>query len=250
MGRLLVEGDLEGQEIVTYAVLDSLLPADATDSGSGDASATEQTGRTQAQAQGMGLRGWAALAATAVHVDGDVMVQQATWSPAGSLLAFTEMRADGWQLLESRVVVADGRTGHLLGSWVLSTPMPPFYYMWAACGTRLLFLRCGAGGCWQGWLRRAACSDGGCSACCSCARLALLAWLLGPLQGMPPSHLAAPVQQLGGRCGGAASSGHSARASAARCARCAGPGAPGAPVYRPPPLPRHQPRLHPPAVAW
>lgn len=152
LGRLLIEGDLEGREIATAPIVDSLVRGAAgMGSSGGEGAASHQAGPKQ----GTGTHGVAAAAAVAraalagmavVYVEGEVMVQQATWSPAGSLLAFTEMRANQsghGALVESRVVVADGRTGQHLGSWVLSSPMPPFYYMWTACGTRLLFLRCG-----------------------------------------------------------------------------------------------------------
>ncbi|KAL4433073.1 hypothetical protein ABPG77_006500 [Micractinium sp. CCAP 211/92] len=155
LGRLLIEGDLEGREIVTAPIVDSLVRGAAgMGSSGGEGAASHQAGLKQ----GTGTHGVAAAAAVAraalagmavVYVEGEVMVQQATWSPAGSLLAFTEMRANQsghGALVESRVVVADGRTGQHLGSWVLSSPMPPFYYMWAACGTRLLFLSNWEGG--------------------------------------------------------------------------------------------------------
>lgn len=150
LGRLLVEWDAEGREITTIPVPDSLV-CHSSAGGGGEGPAAKQNMPGQVGPQGTGLPGDAAAASAvrvaaaamaAVYVEGEVMVQQATWSPAGALLAFTEMRADRGPLLESRVVVADGRSGRRLGSWVLASPFPPFYYMWAACGTRLLFLRC------------------------------------------------------------------------------------------------------------
>ena len=68
-------------------------------------------------------------------------VQQATLSPVGGLVAFTEMGDFGGGHLEARVVVADARSGGRVTSLVLESPFPPFYYYWLPCGTRLLFLR-------------------------------------------------------------------------------------------------------------
>jgi hypothetical protein len=54
------------------------------------------------------------------------------------------------------VVVADARSGRRVAAMAVGAPFPPFYYMWSACGTRLLFLR------------RAREGEGGC--CCCSAR--------------------------------------------------------------------------------
>lgn len=69
------------------------------------------------------------------------VVQQATLSPAGGLLAFTELAATRMGALESWVVIADARTGQRVCTVPLADPHPPFYFYWMECGTRLLFMR-------------------------------------------------------------------------------------------------------------
>lgn len=83
-------------------------------------------------------------AAVQVACEPFAFVQQATLAPAGPLLAFTEALEGGQGQVESRVVLADARTGARRCVVELAEPFPPFYFQWTPCGTRLIFLRCAA----------------------------------------------------------------------------------------------------------
>lgn len=153
LGRILVEGD--GGE--------TPLPEVATYPAPGSAGAAQQPA-AQPHAEAMdthaasGSSGGAAAAgrargAAAVPCGPQAVVQQPTLSPSGGLLAFTEMEGLRGGHLESRVVVADARSGRRLCTLALERPFPPFYHLWTACGTRLLFLR---------WARTCTCGPLGC----------------------------------------------------------------------------------------
>ncbi len=148
--RILVESDVTDLEIATY-------PAPATlGSGSSGGSGGVMHGNGNIRGSGAGgdrgpesMEGVETTAeqqhaeqqrgAVGVAWEHNV-VQQATLSPAGGLLAFTELAASRGDL-ESWVVIADARTGRRICSVALERSYPPFYFYWQACGTRLLFLR-------------------------------------------------------------------------------------------------------------
>ncbi|PSC70856.1 F-box WD repeat-containing 7-like [Micractinium conductrix] len=151
VGRILVEREAAaprgGVEFSTWTAPQHLL-GDGT-GGTAGCSSSASTGGAEQQE---GLRrmsldvpsgahhpGGGGGGVTSVALAAEGMHQQPTWSPTGALLAYTQTAATGGGLVSS-VVVADGATGAPLASWHLATPMPPFYYIWSACGTRLLFL--------------------------------------------------------------------------------------------------------------
>ncbi|PRW44266.1 F-box SNE-like [Chlorella sorokiniana] len=161
--RILVESDVPDLEIATFPAPETLAsggsgyeasiavganssggagPSGASgegpDSMEGVETAAEQCGQQQ-QRQQQQQRG-----AVGVAWEHNV-VQQATLSPAGALLAFTELAATRMGALESWVVIADARTGRRVCSVALADPHPPFYYFWLSCGTRLMFLSNWAG---------------------------------------------------------------------------------------------------------
>ena len=164
--RILVESDVPDLEIATYPAPATLRSGNSSSSGSegGGGGGTKKGGaaeasgaggndsdggpesmegveeavdqqRQQQQRQQQQQRG-----AVGVAWEHNV-VQQATLSPAGALLAFTELAATRMGALESWVVIADARTGRRVCSVPLADPHPPFYFFWLSCGTRLLFLR-------------------------------------------------------------------------------------------------------------
>ena len=152
VGRILVEREAAaprgGVEFSTWTAPQHLLGDGA--GGTAGCSSSASTGGAEQQE---GLRrmsldvpsgahhpGGGGGGVTSVALAAEGMHQQPTWSPTGALLAYTQTAATGGGLVSS-VVVADGATGAPLASWHLATPMPPFYYIWSACGTRLLFLR-------------------------------------------------------------------------------------------------------------
>lgn len=116
--RIVVESDHAGLEISTHEA--PLLPSiDGTGGPAQQGSCAE-----------------AAAPASSLEVTPGAWVQQATASPCGNLVAFTEMHHN-----VSSVVVACTRSGRRVAAMPVAAPFPPFYYMWSACSTRLLFLR-------------------------------------------------------------------------------------------------------------
>lgn len=248
LGRILVEGDggeTPWPEVATY-------PAPASASGGAGGTLPAQLPAEPMDADAPGGSGggsaaaWRARGAAAVPCAPQAVVQQPTLAPTGSLLAFTEMEGLRGGHLESRVVVADARSGRRVCTLALQRPFPPFYYCWSACGTRLLFLRrAGRGTQHQ---RPAACWPVPCSLGAAAATAAAVA------KSKPCTCLLASFphseQQLGGRRGGAEGAGPGPCAAAdTRPRPAAAPAGPGAAAgRRAPAVPGAQPHIHPPAV--
>lgn len=168
--RILVESDVPDLEIATYPA-PATLGSDSSSSGGsegGGGGGTKKGGAAEASGAGGSGSDDGPESMEGVEVAADQqrqqqrqeqqqqrgavgvawehnVVQQATLSPAGALLAFTELAATRMGALESWVVIADARTGRRVCSVPLADPHPPFYFFWLACGTRLLFLSNWAG---------------------------------------------------------------------------------------------------------
>lgn len=151
LGRILVEADEEEAgwpQIATYPAPQLASSSGSSGSGGGGGGSQQQQAMDvdggDASAGIIGGGGWGAAqehGAAEVACIEEALVQQATLSPSGAMVAFTELVVVGSGQLDCHVVVADARTGRRLAHRTLARPNPPFYFYWAPCGTRLLFLR-------------------------------------------------------------------------------------------------------------